>query len=267
MTQGAGIRSDETKCAVVTFHRIFSAAPAPMRGDKSALGTLPSAAFQYCEAVRTASSYGWYIFPPVDIRFRWDGADVLYSLGGDWELLASIALSDDFVEDWNQHAPGDLHGCWPPFLTATFTPGVVQIWSGLLVSTAESWSVLIGPPSNLRHSFSFQCYEGIVETDTFKPCPLFINIQLLATDREIVISKLKPLFQVRPVHQAAYSEKTLRYNELIGLAPKTERSGSMTSSDWLGYSKTVRKLDTPPDQLRPGSYGASRRRNAKRDPL
>src|SRR5262245_35652567 len=163
---------------VVMFHRVFPAATPPLRGDKAALGTLPTAAFQYCEAVRTASSYGWYIFPPVDIRLIWNGADVMYSLGDDWQQLTSIALNDEFVEYWDENAPGDLKGYWPPFMTAMFVPGIVQIWSGLLVSTAKDWSVLIGPLSNIRQTKHYHCFEGVVETDTFRPCPLFINIQL-----------------------------------------------------------------------------------------
>jgi hypothetical protein len=124
---------------------------------------------------------------------------------------------------------------------------------------------MIGPPSNLRQTRSFSCYEGIVETDTFKPCPLFVNIQLLATDQEILIPRMKPLFQVRAVHRISYSESTLRFEERIGLSLRANDSGSMTPDDWAGYSRTVRKIDTPPEQYRPGAYGASRRRNAKRD--
>ena len=34
----------------------------PMRADKSALGGIPAAAHQYCEALRMASGFGWYVF-------------------------------------------------------------------------------------------------------------------------------------------------------------------------------------------------------------
>ena len=259
------MRPDDSKDAVITFHRIFTAAPPPLRGDRAALGTLPAAAFQYCEPVRTASSYGWYIFPPIDIRLRWNGVDVMYVDGDEWQPLDCIGINDEFAEYWDQHAPEELKGCWPPFMTATFAPGVVQIWSGFLVSTAENWSTMIGPTSNLWQTLEFVCYEGIIETDSFGPCPLFTNIRLLATDREILIPKTKPLFQVRPVYKKAYAETTLRLHEQVGLEARTESSGGMTPEDWAGYAKTIRKIDTPPDEYKPGAYGAQRRRTAKRD--
>src|SRR5262245_33737863 len=193
---------------IVTFHRVFTAAVPPLRGDRSALGTLPTAAFQYCEPVRAASAFGWYIFPPVDIRLMWDGIDTFHAVDDEWCQLSMLNLNEEFVEYWNTHAPQDLRGRSPPFLTAVFVPGIVQIWSGLFVSTAENWSVIIGPPANLPQNRSFVCFEGLVETDTFKPCPLFVNVRLLTTDREIVIPRSKPLFQVRPVRRESYSEVT-----------------------------------------------------------
>jgi hypothetical protein len=251
--------------AVVTFHKIFSAALSPLRADKSALGTLPAAAFQYCEPVRTASSFGWYIFPPVDIRLMWDGVDVFHANDGDWRKLTSTALSDEFVEYWDMNAPQHLQGCWPPFLTANVVPGIVQIWSGLLVSTLENWSILIGQPSNIQQPRGFSCFEGIVETDTFQPCPLFTNIQILTTDREIIIPRTKPLFQVRPIGRDCYADAALQHCEFEGLSARQDGAGSMTPADWAGYAGTVRKIDIPSDQYKAGAYGAARRK-AKRKP-
>lgn len=254
-----------TEQPIVTFHRVYPDAVQPLRGDKSGLGTLPAAAFQYCEAVRTASSYGWYIFPPVDIRLLWNGVDVLYSLGGEWEPLTSIPLNDDFADYWDVHAPPELEGCWPPFMTALMQPGIVQIWSGLLVSSAPDWSVMIGGPSNLRLTKAYECFEGVVETDTFRPCPLFVNIQLLATDREILIPRLKPLFQVRPVHRSCYSNAAMRFTEHVGLAAPEHENGGMAAEDWAGYAKTVRRIELPKEDYSPGRYAVSRRRSAKRE--
>jgi hypothetical protein len=250
--------------SIVKFHRIYAAAIQPLRGDKSALGTLPAAAFQYCEPVRLASSYGWYIFPPVDIRLKWNGAEVFYAIDDqDFAQLTSIALNDEFVEAWDADAPEHLKGAWPPFMTAVSAPGVVQIWSGLLVSSAENWSLMIGPLSNIWQTRQFQCFEGIVETDTFKPCPLFINIKLIPTDQEILIPRNRPLFQVRPVHRSAYLDAMRSFDEFVGMAPRTETDGSMAPEDWAGYERTVRKIETPPDEYRPGAYAAARRKRSK----
>jgi hypothetical protein len=251
--------------SIVTFHRIYPAATPPMRADKSALGTLPAAAYQYCEAIRAASAFGWYVFPPVDIRLKWDGADVLHEVDGEWRLLSSVHLDEEFLEDWDRYAPADLQGHAPPYLTSLFVPGVIQIWSGLLVSTAKDWGVLIRPLANAPQSRAFACYEGIVETDRFKPCPLFINIRLLSTDREIVIPRTQPLFQVQPLHRECYSEEALKYVEFEGLRPIVDGVGGMSKADWEGFRKTVRSVEPTRDEHGTGSYGANVRRRAKQD--
>jgi hypothetical protein len=247
---------------IVTFHRIFPAATPPLRADKSALGTLPSAAFQYCESVRSASMYGWYIFPPIDMHLLFDGVHIHYRIDDEWVPLAGIHLND-FTEYWDSHAPEDLNGRAPPFVTQVFVPGMLQVWSGLLVSTANTWSVLVGPLSNIPQSRSFACYEGIIETDSFKPCPLFVNIRLLTTDREIFIPKTQPLFQVRPLQRECYAEATLRPLEYEGLSPRVGSVGSMSEEDWNGFRSTIRSVDSPTHT--PGSHGADRRRRAKRE--
>lgn len=250
--------------SVVTFHRVYPQALPPLRADKAALGTMPMAGFQYCEPSRLASAFGWYIFPAEDIQLRWDGVDVFHAVDGRWESLHSITLDETFGQYWDEHAPDDLKGCSPPFLSAIFVPGVVQIWSGLLISTAESWSVLIGPPANLAQSRSFACYEGIVETDSFRPCPLFVNIRLQSTDGEIFIPKSKPLFQVRPLLRQCYADHVFQHQEFDGLAPRDGSQGGMTPEDWNGYRSTVRRRNEA--KLRtPGSYGAARRKRAKQE--
>jgi len=255
---------EKSQKPIVTFHRIFPDAVPLMRGDNAAIGTLPAGAFQYCEPVRTASSYGWYVFPPKDIRLTWNGVDTYYEEDGAWVSLTSIALSDAFVAYWNANAPSELDGCWPPFMTATFVPGIIQIWSGFLVSTMPDWSVLIGGPPNIPQTKEFSCFEGIVETDGFKPCPLFINIRLQTTDRTIFIPRDKPLFHVRPVHRYCYTDATKLFGEHIGLEPREGEAGGMAPDDWSGYAKTVRKIEVPKGEYSPGRYAARTRRKAKR---
>jgi hypothetical protein len=148
-------------------------------------------------------------------------------------------------------------------MTKAFVPGIVQIWSGLLISTAQDWSVIIGPPPNLLQTRHFTCFEGVVETDRFRPTPLFININIHATDREILIPRDKPLFFVRPVRRECYSEAALQHAQYDGL--KAGDEGNMTDEDWEGYRRTIRKIDAPVDEYRPGRYAVEQRRRAKRE--
>src|SRR5262249_25609347 len=63
----------------VTFYRAIPGSFEPMRADRSALGVIPTAAFQYCEALTSASAFGWYAFAPMTFYLQWDGTDVLWT--------------------------------------------------------------------------------------------------------------------------------------------------------------------------------------------
>ncbi|WP_332775452.1 DUF6065 family protein [Polaromonas sp.] len=248
--------------SVVTFHKISPGAISPMHADKSALGSMPAAAHQFCEALRAASSFGWYIFPPCDIRLRWDGAQAFFDAGDEWLPLTSV-VDPELSSYWDEHCPEDMKGGAPPYLSTLFVPGVVQIWSGLLVSTAPDWSVLVRPLANLVQSRAYSCYEGIVEADWFKPMPLFINIRLSATDTVIEIPRGRPLFQLQPVHRASYTTAMSSFVEHEGLQPREGNSGGMSPDDWAGLGSTIRSV-SPSRPHDVGRYGAEVRKRAKR---
>jgi hypothetical protein len=259
-----GMRDRFDDTPIVSFHKIAPGAVSPMHADKSALGSMPAAAHQYCEALRVASSYGWYIFAPRDIRLRWDGSEVFHDQDGegDWRPLSSV-VDPEMADYWDDHCPEDMQGSAPPYLSALFVPGIVQIWSGLLVSTAPDWSVLARPPANLAHSRAYSCFEGMVEADWFKPVPLFVNIRLHAVDTAIEIRRTRPLFQLQPVHRAAYTAAMSGFVEHVGLhARETGHDDGMSAADWDGLRNTVRSISpTRPHDV--GRYGTEVRKRAK----
>jgi hypothetical protein len=77
---------------IVHFYRLIDEARLPQRADRSAAGTLPTRAYRYCEAVTTATGFGWWIFPPTDLQFLWDGHDIFWQCTGwkDWLPLMQI---------------------------------------------------------------------------------------------------------------------------------------------------------------------------------
>jgi hypothetical protein len=241
---------------VVSFYRAVPESFEPMRADRSALGVIPTAAFQYCEALTSASAYGFYVFPPMTFFLQWDGTDVIWSFedSDTWFPLTSEHFPN-FSEYFDERAPDDIKGFAPPFLTRTFFPGVVQIWSGLFVRTAPGWSLLVRPPANLPRSQTFECYEGILEADRWFG-PLFINLRLTATDRPIEINHKKPLFQVQPLMRETYSEKNLRSFRVI------DELASLSPADWESYRETVVKPNR--GHYRPiGRYAASVRKRGR----
>jgi Family of unknown function (DUF6065) len=245
---------------MVKFTAIMPSAVEPMRADKTALGSIPAAAMQYCEALKTASSYGWYVFPPRDIQLRWDGTQVFFLNGNTWEVLRSV-IDSDTAELWTQQAPASLKRSVPPFLSQLFVPGLVQIWTGLTVQTAQDWSVLVRPLANVVTPKSYLCFEGMIESDWFCPLPLFINLKLLATDVVISLPRTQPLFQVQPVPRIAYAHST---HEATNTSLSDLGSQALTDAEWSGFGNTLRSI-SPERPHDIGRYGVNVRKRTKNE--
>ncbi|HEX7218398.1 MAG TPA: DUF6065 family protein [Burkholderiales bacterium] len=241
---------------VVTFYRAVPGCRAPIRADSSVLGTLPSRGFQYCEALRAASSFGWYVFPPIDFTLQWDGAEIIWTYRGAkaWYPLQSVQFPG-FQARFDRAAPKRLRGFAPPFLTAVPEPGIVQLWTGLMIGSAEDWSVLVRPPANLPRNLAFDLYEGIVETDRWFG-PLFTNLRLIKTDVPIHFSTETPLLQVQPLHRTTYDDDVSnRFGVVADMA-------AFPPDAWSRYEETIVKPNLAP--VRPiGTYASSVRRRRR----
>ena len=140
---------DNTPPVTARFYRLIRDIPKPRRADRSADGMIPMRAYRYCQALTTASGFGWYFYPPInfalllegdEIFWTYEGADGCYPLGG--------AQFPGFREFFEDNAPEAAKRLAPPFLTASRQPGVVQIWSGYLAWTAPGLDdTRHGPPS------------------------------------------------------------------------------------------------------------------------
>ena len=240
---------------VVTFYGAVPGIRAPIRADASGLGTLPSRGFQYCEALRTASSFGWYVFPPIDFTLQWDGSQIIWTYNGAkaWYPLTS-AQFPGFQALFDRAAPKRLRGYAPPFLTAIPEPGIIQLWTGLFVESAEDWSILVRPPANLPRNLGYEPYEGIVETDRWLG-PLFTNIRLVKTDVPILFSTEMPVLQVQPLHRSTYADDiSNRFGMVRGLAEFPVHA-------WERYEESIVK---PNVENRPiGGYATEVRRRRR----
>ena len=240
----------------VTFYGAIPGIRAPIRADASVLGTLPARGFQYCEALRTASSFGWYVFPPIDFTLQWDGSQVLWTYRGAkaWYPLTS-AQFPGFAAEFDRRAPRRLRGFAPPFLTAVPEPGIVQLWTGLFIESAEDWSILVRPPANLPRSLAFDLYEGIVETDRWFG-PLFTNLRLIKTDVPIHFSTETPLLQVQPLQRSTYADEV---SNRFGLF---ESLADFPADAWTRYEETIVKPNLNPGRPA-GAYATEVRRRRR----
>jgi hypothetical protein len=218
---------------VVTFYRLIEEVRPPTRADRSALGTLPTRAYRHCDAVTSASGFGWHLYPPLDFSLLWDGSQIWWSCPGleGW-LPLGAAQFPHFAARFDTAAPEAVKRHSPPFLTALQEPGLVQIWSGLLARTAPGWSLLLRPLANLPRHPGYEPFEGIVETDRWFG-PLFTNLRLTRTGVPVEFSAQEPFLQVQPVPQAAYSDAVLNGAALV------PELAAMRPQNWEDYRAAV----------------------------
>ncbi|MBW4092593.1 MAG: hypothetical protein HIU82_16020 [Proteobacteria bacterium] len=242
---------------IARFYRLIANARPPQRADRSAAGTLPTRAYRYCEAVTSATGYGWWVFPPIDLELRWDGVDIFWRCAGldEWLALAPAAQFPHQAARFDAAAPAGLAGCSPPFLTVLPEPGAVQIWTGLLARTAPGWSLLARAPANLPATSGYVMWEGMVETDRWFG-PLFTNLRLTRTDRPVALAADLPLLQVQPVPRVAYAEATLAASAFV---PDMD---GLTEADWDDYHRTIVAPAADPDRA-PGTYAVAARKRAR----
>jgi hypothetical protein len=249
-----------SEAPLVTFYRMVAEGNHPMRAERSALGVLPTAAFQYCEAISIASAFGWYVFPPIDFHVQWDGTDLIWTHdgGATWSPVTKVHFPG-FPDVFDEKAPEDIRGYAPPFLSTVLNglaPGILQIWTGYMVRTRPDWSLLVRPPANLPRSQGYEPYEGIMETDRWF-YPLFSNLRITATDRPIFFDSNKPLLQVQPLRRETYREADLR------TAAFKQGLDDFGEADWADYRKSV--VDRTRAEVRPGRYASAVRKRAHSD--
>ena len=240
--------SETTGPVVCQFYRLILDAPHPQRADRSADGTLPVNAYRYCEAIASASAFGWYIYPPLSFSLWWDGTEIAWTYGGatEWYALRG-AQYPGFREVFEKTAPDDLVTLAPPFLVQGSLPGVVQIWSGYFARTAARWALLSRGVANLPRTQGYENFEGIIETDTWFG-PLFTNIRLTRTNSPVAFHVRRPLFQVQPLLRQCYQEPPFEVLEITDLRP----------DDWQRFAATM-KPNT--DQMRAfGHYAVDTRK-------
>jgi hypothetical protein len=237
---------------------MIPSARSPVRADRSALGTLPAAAYMHCEAAASASSMGFYVFSPLDFTVVWDGHDVIWTYEGAeaWYPLKS-AQFPDFACLFDEHAPARLKGLAPPFLTCTAQPGLLQIWTGLLVRTNENWSTLVRPLVNYPQSRLYTLFEGVVETDRWFG-PLFTNVRLNVPDQPIQFSMEFPLFQVQPIRR----EMLLRENSQD--YDMSEQPCALTADEWTSLGDSFLERAANRDR-NPAEYAVAVRQRRKAD--
>jgi Family of unknown function (DUF6065) len=232
---------------IVRFHQLTRRGRAPIRADRSAMGTLPMRAVQYCEALTSATSFGWWLFTPIDLELLWDGNEIFWRCdeAPEWMPLQPSAQLPDYADEFNEVAPAALKGCSPPFLTALPEPGTVQLWTGLIAQTAPDWHLLVRSPANLAQAGGISLFEGIVETDRWFG-PLFVNMRFTRSHTPVRLRSDYPLVQVQPIPRHSYS------NDTLDSMTVTPGLSELTEAHWDAYHASIVEPNSRPNR----SFGA-----------
>jgi len=245
-----------SKGPLVEFFQLVPTANLPTRADRAVGGVIPARALRYCEALTSASAFGWYIFLPLAFKIVWDGHDMLWTYDGidEWlPLTHEAAQYPGFSEAFDQAAPTQLRGFAPPFLAPSLQPGGLQIWTGCIAKTAPGWSLLIRGVANLPQSLSYQTLEGIIETDNWFG-PLFDNVRILKTDVPIEFRSDVPFLQVQPIRKELYRDNVLQNFSVKQL-------DDFSPANWEAFQQTVVAPNTAQHRQR-GQYAVSVRKRA-----
>lgn len=239
---------------VCRFYRLIPDAPAPRRADRSADGMIPVRGYRYCEALASASAFGWYMYPPLSFSLVWDGVEIAWTYAGaeDWYPLRG-AHFPGFRGFFEKTAPAPVKELAPPFLTPSREPGVVQIWSGFVARTAPGWALLSRSPANIPRNQGYEHFEGIFESDTWFG-PLFTNIRLTRTNSPVEFHQRYPFFQVQPLLRQSYREPSFEVLDI----------GDLDAELWQAFEATIRPNTEQMRML--GHYAAGTRRRLRREP-
>jgi hypothetical protein len=241
---------------IVEFFQLVPNERPPRRADKAVGGVIPARALRYCEAITSASAFGWYVFLPISFKVVWDGHDMLWTHGGvdEWLPLTRDGVQyPQFSAQFDDIAPPDIRGFSPTFLAPSIQSGGLQIWTGCIAKTAPGWSLLVRGVANLGKSLSYQMFEGIIETDDWFG-PLFNNVRVVKTDIPIEFRNDVPFLQVQPVRKDLYADKFLQ-NFTV------KDAGQLSADNWEAYRRTVVAPNTREDR-KPGQYAVAVRKGA-----
>lgn len=228
----------------VAFHKIWQHAPDPRLPSEALDGAISARAFQYCEPFLAANRVGWIISPPTSFSLLWRGDDFIVKFPDmeEWIIVDRLFLPG-FAEQWKELAPSRAHNGMPAFLEAFPEMGVLQIWTGYVVTTAPGRSLWIRGGINRRRHSAFDVLEGIIETDWW--CgPLLANLQFRRTDEPVEFKTTDDWIQVVDVERSIH---ILRRGE----NPEVNVDVSCLSTEfWDAYVQTVARRNSG----KPGTY-------------
>lgn len=244
---------------MITFFNAVATGLGPQKADKAALGTIPTNGFRYCEPVRTANGFGWYLFLPLEFWVEWDGDEYHWTIDGgeNWYLLADAIQYPNFSSSFDDHAPEGVKGYSPPFLSRTNDADILQVWTGQFAKTEAGIASYVKGPTNFSNGQAYTVMEGVIQTEWWFG-PMFTNIRIHKQGKPIVFRADRPFVQLLPV-------PTQLLKDFEATKPVVHSGlGSLGDGEWKAYQETVvHRMKT---RTRMGDYAVEARQRQKAKP-
>lgn len=232
------------------IYKCWDTVPTPSLPGVDLSGEIPARALKFCEPFLVANAMGTLVYPPIDMTLTWTGDEILGVLGDIEEtILIDRVFLPDYAEHWKRIVPASAEKILPPFIEAFPERGVLQIWTGLFISTPPGHSTWVRAPVNRGHGSGYSVIEGVVDTDWWNG-PLFFVMQMQRTDFPVLLKKKEPILQIIPMpRQSTKCDENNLKISLVEGAP---------SSFWQSMLENGERRNSEP----PGSYRRqARRRN------
>lgn len=189
---------------------------------------------RWCGPYTNANSSGFWLYPPVDMEFSFDGDSFtiheMEEYGGeDYEIVKSLVRPEDGsqVEKW----------CFPGSGRTKTTVGIVeknvlQVWTGLIFETPPGWCLHIRNPINFPRG-DIEIMEAVLETDWMQ-YDIWVNLVCVASDRRVALRKDRPLAQLVPARREVFkAEWPIDRRRISRNTPEDEKAFSY----WLDYNR------------------------------
>lgn len=203
----------------IEFYNLYRGVKLPVRATKDLMGSMPVRAAQLCLPLRTASGFGFYLYPAFDFALRWDGQTSeltwLDEQGKTSEWLPLDGGVDLFHPDSVQlrsarqgvtEAELDevFFDTGLPFANADpRAPQQMELNMGLVARTSPGWGCLIRGVPNFAFQRDVQVLEGFMETDWYRS-PLVVILRLTTPGAVVRFQRSMPMAQLQVVPMQAF---------------------------------------------------------------
>lgn len=204
--------------------------------EKTLQGMAHPDGVKYCGPFTSANSYGFWIYPPLDIDILWDGENFTHEIISPWEFdevkhIKNLIKSDDTEEskEFLQQFGGRVKVSF-----GKVEPNICQMWTGVSFQTPPEWSLLIRSPINMEMGCPYRIQEGILEC-SWLHYDIWMNLSFQRKNEVVRLRRNQehPMAQLVPVIKSSYDPKWEVSEKMFN---RDDQESDKVYTDWTTYN-------------------------------